>query len=1131
VTDKTQIEQAIAALEGQRGILGGEVVDPAIAALKEKLATLSPPALSQQRKLITVLFADVSGFSTLAEMVDAEEVNEIINNLWQRLDGIITRHGGKVDKHIGDAVMAIWGSAVVQEDDPEQAIRAALAMQEAVAGVVYQVERNGRLPQTAEAEAHDGSWRPTLRIGINTGDALLGQVGTTGEYTAMGSAVNIASHLERAAPVGGILISHHCYLHVRGIFILQPVEPMIIKGMSEPVETYTVEGARPREFRVTTRGVEGLETRMIGRQAELALLQTTLYEVVNLKQLRLVTIVGEAGLGKSRLLYEFDNWLDLVPEEIVFFKGRADSQLRHTPFYLFRSVFAFRFQILDNDSPETVRRKFEEGFARFLGPDGVKKSHFVGQLLGFDFSQSYAIKNAQDARFIYEQGYQALEDFFRGVSVGDPAVLMLEDIHWADANSLDLIEHLVQHGQEIRFFIIALTRPTLYEHRPDWARSLDVHRRLALRALSRSDSRQLVLEILRHVPQVPHVLEETVISSAEGNPFYVEEIIKMMIENGVIAKGEKVWHVIPERLVETRIPSTLTGVLQARLDRLPGEEREILQRASVVGRTFWDQVCIYLGRETNGRHAGDEPAAAVSTEIEHIFELLETLREREFIYRRESATFAGTREYAFKHALLHEVIYESVLRSRRRLYHRQTAEWLIEHSGRRVEEYAGLIAGHYEQAGQGTTAAGWYSRAGKQAQETYVTDIALSYYQKALSLFEQSQKVIPAAEMLPVYLGLGTILREKAQFAEALDYFKQMLETAETAGSLADQAEALNGMARVYERLGDYQAALYSAEEMGACVERMEAQDTVLLSRAVFRKGWILYRMGEATQALELARRSLILSAEIDDQKGLAQSLSFLGSIYVVLGQFAEAFAALEEALAIDRLSGDPRRIAVRLNNLGETARLQGDYKRAVVLLQEAITVVRQIGNLGGEMVYLSNLAGARIGLGQYAAAIADLQRVIQTVDSDWFLSYEIQRFLAQAYLGLNREKDALTAAHKALALSLASGDQNGIGKTWQVLGEIGSRFGRPVEVPAEMTAEGGEMRLVRAADCFEESVAIFSKFDMRPSRARVLWRWAQHELERGNFDKGKAMWQEAREIFEQLNLVHWLAQMEGKKR
>jgi tetratricopeptide (TPR) repeat protein len=242
------------------------------------------------------------------------------------------------------------------------------------------------------------------------------------------------------------------------------------------------------------------------------------------------------------------------------------------------------------------------------------------------------------------------------------------------------------------------------------------------------------------------------------------------------------------------------------------------------------------------------------------------------------------------------------LKSQRRLYHQQAAEWLIKFSDRRVEEYAGLIAHHFERAGQETTAAGWYARAGKQAEETYVTDIALSYYQQALALYERSEEQVPAAELLPVYMGLGNILREKAQFTDALNYFMLMRETAEDAWSLPDRVQALNGLARVYERLGDYQSALAYAEEMGICVEQMDEPDPLLRFQAVFRKGWTLYRMGETAEALVIARQSLVLSSEANYQRGLAQSLSFLASVYVMLGQFAEAFAALVAEKMIERI-------------------------------------------------------------------------------------------------------------------------------------------------------------------------------------------------------------------------------------
>jgi class 3 adenylate cyclase len=227
MSERKQLEQSIAALEGQRAVLGDEVVDPAIAALREKLAALESPVTAEQRKQVTILFADVSGFTAMSEAMDAEDVHDLMNDLWARLDGAITARGGLIDKHIGDAVMALFGAPTAHEDDPGRAIRAALAMQEEL--VAFRQERQAEL---------------AMRIGINTGLVLLGEVGTTGEYTAMGDAVNLTSQLEHAAPVGGILISHDTFCHVQSAFEVQRLEPVQVRGREDPVQVYLVEGAR-----------------------------------------------------------------------------------------------------------------------------------------------------------------------------------------------------------------------------------------------------------------------------------------------------------------------------------------------------------------------------------------------------------------------------------------------------------------------------------------------------------------------------------------------------------------------------------------------------------------------------------------------------------------------------------------------------------------------------------------------------------------------------------------------------------------------------------------------------------------------------------------------------------------------
>src|SRR6266498_1496149 len=279
------LHRAIEALDAQRSVLGDDVVDIAQRSMREKLARLNRGIRAshepQERKLITVLFADVSGFTSMAEAMDHEIVNTVINSLWSRVDKAIQDHGGRIDKHIGDAVMALFGTPVARENDPERAIHAALQVQPEVQKWKQEFDASTFNRQSRNQNIQ-------LRIGINTGPALLGLVGTIGEYTAIGDAVNLASRLQQAAPTGGILISHNTYQHVRGVFEITVLDPITVKGKSEPVQIYTINGIKPRAFRVPTRGVEGIETHTIGREEELAKMQSIFKQMMEQRQLHLI---------------------------------------------------------------------------------------------------------------------------------------------------------------------------------------------------------------------------------------------------------------------------------------------------------------------------------------------------------------------------------------------------------------------------------------------------------------------------------------------------------------------------------------------------------------------------------------------------------------------------------------------------------------------------------------------------------------------------------------------------------------------------------------------------------------------------------------------------------------------------
>ncbi len=723
MTEKEKIEQSITALESQRAILGDMVVETALAPLQDKLKTFAQPAAQQQRKYVTVLFADVSGFTAMSETMDAEDVSETMNALWQRIDEAIITHRGVIDKHIGDAVMALFGVNEAREDDPEQAVRAALAMQTAIASFTDETDTSNRLK---------------MRIGINTGPVLLGEVGTTGEFTAMGDTVNVASRLEHAAPIGGVLISHATYRHIQGVFDVKAQNPIFVKGKLEPIQTYVVHRLKPRAFRLSRRGIEGIDTPMVGRDKELGVLQNGCSTVISDKILQMVTINGEAGLGKSRLLLEFNKWLEIQPESIRVFKGRGSEQTRALPYFLIRDLFAFRFQIMENDSASVVRQKMEDGFAQFMGDGHQEKAHVVGHLIGYPFSDSPHLQGIlDDPKQIRDTARYYLTRFFKAACGDMPLHILLEDIHWVDDDSLDIIRMLAHDCHALPILIICLTRPALFENHPDWRDcptnlNPNQYHHINLVPLTRQDSQQLVTDILKNVRNLPTDLQELIVNRAEGNPFYVEELIKMLIEEGVIIKDGDQWQISTDQLTKIKVPATLTGVLQARLDSLSAPERELLKCASVIGRVFWDQALEKL----------EWPDMAQANPKDILVKLL----QREMVFDQDSSSFEGMEEFIFKHAMLRDVTYESVLLRQRRKYHQHIALWMIDHSGERVDEYAGLIAGHLELAQQWLDAVDWMIRAGEQAKATYAPTAAIEYYQKGLDLLASLKKKLSDAE-------------------------------------------------------------------------------------------------------------------------------------------------------------------------------------------------------------------------------------------------------------------------------------------------------------------------------------------------------------------------------------------------
>jgi serine/threonine protein kinase/tetratricopeptide (TPR) repeat protein len=1084
-----------------------EATDAANIASEHSASTPRAAAASvEQLKQVTVLVADLYGLAALGERLDAEELGELTRELWRRVDAAVINHGGAVERHLGGQVLALWGTTSACEDDPEQAVRAALRMREDTAEFVRESLR----------DAHE----LLMRVGVNTGAVLLSAAG--GEFTATGATVNVAQRLEEAAPVGGILISHDTYRHVRGVFDVRETELPNVTGRAESVRTYVVERAKARAFRLRTRGVEGVETRMVGRQAELARLRDALAAVVEDRELQAVTVFGEAGLGKSRLLDEFGAEVELLSERVQVFQGRAGQWTHGLPYALLRDVFSYRFRVQDSDPPLVAREKMERGLLELFGggENARMRAHFIGHLTGLDFSASPHLAGIlDDAKQVRGRAFHYAAQLFREVSRASPAVLYLEDLHWADDGSLDFVDHLTRACADAPLLVVCFARPDLFERRPAWGEGLASHTRLTLQPLTRRESRQLVEEILRYAQSIPHALREMVVGAAEGNPFYVEELIKMLIDQGVIVPDAADWRVDASRLVEVRVPPTLKGVLQARLDGLSAWEKTVLQRASVIGREFWDGALEEFSRWARARGETGEGDAASA---------LATLRRKELVYRRESSTFTGTAEYTFKHAILRSVTYENILKRDRRRLHRETAEWIIARSGARVEEYAAVVAEHFERARETARTAEWYGRAAGQARASYAPEAAIGFYCKALDFArDASESVAQGAapqsrQEIKWYDGLGEVLTMQARYAEATSSYEHMREAAESAGDLIAQARAWNGLTAVREYQGDNRAALESASR----AERLaRSADDVAAARseltvALNRHGLASHRLGDAASVMELGRQLLAISEGMNEGRrhARANGLRLLGVAHETSGRFEKADECFEQSLELLRETGDRRNVGFMLNNLGVISHLEGDYETAVTRYTEALAIFREIGERTCELPGLGNLAGAQVGLGEYEAAEANLRQAVEWAGpTGHFALSMIYCYLAESLCCQGKTDDALSAARTALDLGLKTENQDYIGSAWRALGLVASRIDAPVMV-------GGAA--YDAAECFAESLRVYTDMGAEAERARTLRDWARHERERGDAERGAALWEEARAIFARLKMARELGRM-----
>ncbi len=1031
--ERRQLEAAIASLASQRALLGDAVVDAMLAAARDKLASLAQPGATGPRlKQLTILFVDVVGSTRFAQHLDPEEVATVMDDALARATKRVEAHSGRTLQYAGDSVLAVFGFDEAREDDPERAVRCGLDL--------LALGRQLR----AEIEATYRHADFDFRIGVHTGDVLVGS--DVADGLVRGHAVHVAARMEQTAPAGRLRISHACHEQLRGLFEVEAQPPLTIKGVDEPVRSYLVVRARPRSFRIGARGIEGVSTRMIGRDAELEVLQAAFLRLFQHGRLDIFTVVADAGIGKSRLLQEFHDWSDARPETFLLFQGRASPQTQGQPFGLLRDIVAWRFKIADDDTVEAARQKLERGIVPLFedeGPDpAAAHAHLLGHLIGVEWRESPHIKGIlDDPRQLRNRAFHAAAQMFRRLHArsGNPIVLQIEDLHWADNESLDFLAYLTEVDRDVPMLVLAFTRPTLFERRPGWIGE-GSRQALELKALDQGYSRDLASELLKKLPRVPAALRELIIGGSEGNPFYMEELVKMLIDQGAILTGDP-WSVDADKLRVVDVPSTLTGVLQARLDSLPAQERGTLQAASVIGPVFWDRAL----------HALDDRASAT----------LPALVARQLALPRTDVEMDDLHEFAFRHAMLHQVTYATLLKRTRRTLHGQVARWLVAQTGLRANDFLAAAAAHFEEAGDSAEAAEYHARAAEQARARMAHQAVLLHVGRALALMEHTPDIespLLRWRLLVAHEATLEIQGDRPGQRAAIEALLQVAEALDDDRRRAYVAWRRSDLSR---RIADFptmeSAALRAVEcaaRVGDVELRLKSQRMIATARAAqgdldggqalaertldeartrgLRKvegdclntlGVIADSRGDAMGFLERMEQSFAAYQLAGDRRGAAIAKSNLGVGWVALGALERGRSDLTEGLRLIRENGDRALECSPLRVLAMLSSWQGNDAEALTLARKAVDTAVAVGARDWEAVALGHLGDAEVALGRHdeaARAFESARRVAVEIKSP--VRYEAAAGLARVAIARGDGAGALAAIDELLRLDATNG-------------------------------------------------------------------------------------------------------------
>jgi adenylate cyclase len=901
--------------------------------------------LRGERREVAVLFADAVNFTRLSASLDAEAIFNLINDLLGRLVDCVHRYDGLVDKFTGDGLMAAFGAPIAHENDPELAVRAALDMQRAA----VEFEPIARAQLGAPLR---------IRIGIHSGPAIAGIIGTQEQaaYTVIGETVNLAARLESLARPSHILVSSRVYHQTRALFNFQSMGTTQIKGVDQPVEIYELIGGRSEPL--PTRGVAGVTTVLLGRDAELEQLCALMMAFLNDGHGRLVTIEGEAGLGKSRLVSE---WLSIVkPNQVTIWHGRGLPYAQGVGYGVFRSLLQDALLSYPRDVA------WDAQVSPSLHP-------FLRQLGGLSELEGHAVTQLEPEH-VKQLTILALREWVLGEARQRPVALILEDFHWADDLSRDTLQSLVNLTDEAPVLLCVTTRPRpetpldLTVPSPEEPLDAPLHLSLELEPLSPEDSRALLGHLV-NLNDLPERLIDTILTRAEGNPFYIEEFVRMLIEKEVLRLGDGQWQVASAAELQTlEISATLRGLMMARVDRLPEGLRHVLRSAAVIGLQFDARLLEEVERRLHGG--------------EDVLPTLERLTDLGLLVERPQA---GEQVYAFRHIVTHETIYNSLLRSQRPTLHRLVAECIEYLYADNLRDYAEVLALHYDRAYVRGKAMRYALLAGDRSRERFANRKAIEYYSRALQLSQHLGGY--GAERWQAAVGLGEVLQHVGEYDEAIACYQAALEDREDA-TPAVRAWAMLKLGQVWDKRGELEEAEGWLRQALAQLSQASSKLPGLRAQIYSELGWISLRRGELATARDWLGQGLDLVGATTHYDVLSSIFDRLGAVHYRRSEWRQAAECVERALEHREWLGDIVSYARSLNSLAQIKWASGDWDGALADYARAVEVYERIGEVEGLAQACTNLGVLYTDRGEWAKAEENLRR-----------SFDIAQRIAQPYM------------------------------------------------------------------------------------------------------------------------------------